>query len=219
VDLKGLVHRELGEGLTEEDLASAVGVPLRTITDILVNELPEDPAIWERFARYFHIHADFLRSGGPPHSKGLFDLPVYTHPSLPDPSLPDRLRKVPLLRWDQIDQMLMREEPPRLIHADALLETDVPGKRTFAIQVRDNSMQPLFNEGEIIFVNPDLPSEPDHYVVVESEDGRLEGALLRQLKDIGGHTILHPLNRLYKDLPLRKQQRILGRVMRLRKNL
>ena len=29
MDLKGLVHRELGEGLTEEELASAVGVSVR----------------------------------------------------------------------------------------------------------------------------------------------------------------------------------------------
>jgi SOS-response transcriptional repressor LexA len=214
VNLKGLVHRELGEGLTEEELASAVGVSVRTIANILVDELPQDPAVWETFARYFRIHADFLRSGSPPHSEGLFDLTESAHPSPLGP-----MRKVPLLRWDQIDQMVTSEEPPRLIHAEALLETDVPGKRTFAVQVRDNSMQPLFSEGEIIFVNPDLPSEPGQYVVVESEDGRPEGALLRQLKDIGGQAILHPLNRRYEDLPVTKDQRIWGRVVRMRKNL
>ena len=128
------------------------------------------------------------------------------------------MRKVPLLKWDQIDQMVTREEPPRLIHAEMLLETDVPGKRTFAVQMRDNSMQPLISNGEIIFVNPDLPSEPGHYVVVESEDGRPEGALVRQLKDIGGQAMLHPLNRQYTDLPATKH-RIWGRVVRLRKNL
>jgi Peptidase S24-like len=214
VNLKGLVHRELGEGLTEEELASAVGISVRTIENILTDELPLDPAIWEQFVRYFRIHADFLRSGGPPHSEGLFELTESAHPSPLGP-----MRKVPLLRWDQIDQMVKSNEPPRVIHAEAMLETDVPGKRTFAMQVRDNSMQPLFSEGEIIFVNPDLPSEPGHYVVVESEDGRPEGVLLRQLKEIGGQTILHPLNRRYEDLPVTKQQRIWGRVVRLRKNL
>jgi SOS-response transcriptional repressor LexA len=214
VNLKGLVHRELGEGLTEEELASAVGVPVRTIANILVDELPQDPAIWEDFARYFRTHADFLRFGYPPHSEGLFELTESTYPSTVG-----QLRKVPLLRWDQIDQMVKSIEPPRLIHAEALLETDIPGRRTFAVQVKDNSMQPLFSEGEIIFVNPDLPSEPGHYVVVESEDGHPEGALLRQLKEIGGQAILHPLNRRYEDLPVMKQLRILGRVVRLRKNL
>jgi len=214
VNLKGLIHRELGEGLTEEELASAVGVSVRTIANILVDELPQDRAVWETFARYFRIHADFLRSGGPPHSEGLFDLTESAHPSPLGP-----MRKVPLLRWDQIHQIVTSGEVPRLIQAEALLETDVPGQRTFAVQVKDNSMQPLFSEGEIIFVNPDLPGEPGHYVVVESEDGRPEGVLLRQLKEIGGKAILHPLNRGYEDLPVTNDQHIWGRVVRLRKNL
>jgi SOS-response transcriptional repressor LexA len=214
VNLQSLVHRELGEGLTEEELASAVGVSSRTIANILADELPEDPAIWERFARYFRMDAEFLRTGVSPHSEGVFELTGSTHHSPVG-----QMRKVPLLRWHQIDQMVTSKEPPRHIHAEALLETDVPGKRTFAVRVKDNSMQPLFGEGEIIFVNPDLPSEPDHYVVAESEDGRPEGTLLRQLKKIGGQFVLHPLNRRYEDLPVTKRQRIWGRVMRLRKNL
>lgn len=214
MNLKGLVHRELDEGLTEKELASAVGVSVRTIENILVDQLPEDPAMWEKFARYFRIHADFLRTGGPPHSDGLFELTESTHHSSVG-----QMRKVPLLRWDQIDQMAGREEPPRLIHAEALLETDVPGRRTFAVHVKDDSMQPRFSEGEIIFVNPDLPCEPGHYVVVESQGNHPEGAFLRQIKEIGGKTILHPLNRRYEDVPLTKQQRIWGRIVRLRKNI
>ena len=80
MNLKTLVHRELGEGLTEAELASAVGVSVRTIANILADEVPQDPAIWETFARYFRILADFLRSGGPPHSEGLFDLTESAHP-------------------------------------------------------------------------------------------------------------------------------------------
>ena len=214
MNLKGLIHRELSEGLTEQELASSVGVSERTIANVLADKLPKDSALWEKFARYFRIHADFLRNGGPVRPEGLFELT-----ESPELSRVGPMRKVPLLRWDQIDQMLAQEELPRLIHAEGLLETDVPGGRTFAVQVRDNSMQPLFNEGEIIFVNPDLPSEPGHYVVVESAEGGIEGALLRELREIGEEIVLHPLNCRYEALPLRKQQRILGRIVRLRKNL
>ena len=160
------------------------------------------------------MDAEFLRTGVLPPYEGVFELTGNTHHSPVG-----QMRKVPLLRWDQIDQMVTSKEPPRHIYAEALLETDVSGKRTFAVRVKDNSMQPLFGEGEIIFVNPDLPSEPGHYVVAESEDGRPEGALLRQRKKIGGQSILHPLNRRYEDLPVTKRQRIWGRVVRLRKNL
>ena len=60
VNLKGLVHRELGEGLTEEELASGVEVSVRTIANILADEPPQDRAIWEYFARYFRMDVDFL---------------------------------------------------------------------------------------------------------------------------------------------------------------
>ena len=60
MNLKSLVHRELGEGLTEEELASAVGVSVRTIANILADEVPQDPAIWETFARYFRQAGDYL---------------------------------------------------------------------------------------------------------------------------------------------------------------
>ncbi|MDE3243901.1 MAG: hypothetical protein KGO52_14390 [Nitrospirota bacterium] len=215
MNLKSLIHRELGEGLTEKELASAVGVSERAITNILADKCPEDPAIWGKFARYFRMDADFLRTGAPTHSEKVFALSEGTHHS----SVVE-VRKVPLLNWHQIDQVVTGTNPPRTIHAETMLEaTDVCGKRTFALQVRDNSMQPLFSEGEIIFVDPDLPTEPGHYVVVESPDGRPEGALIRQLKEIGGQSILHPLNRRYEDLPLTGQQRMYGRVVRLRKNL
>ena len=214
MDLKGLIQRELGEGLTEEELATAVGVSARTIVNILADELPQDPAIWETFARHFHVDADLLRTGGPPYPEGLFELTGSTHHSPVG-----EMRKVPLLKEDQIDQMISSQEPPHVIEAETMLETDVPGTRTFAIQVRDDSMQPFFGEGEIIFVNPHLHAESGHYVLIESEDGRVKGSYVRQLQEIGGKTILHPLNRKYDDRPMTKQQRIWGRVVRLRKNV
>jgi len=214
VNLRGLIQRELCEGLTEEELASEIGISVRTITNTLVGEFPQDPAVWEQFAQYFRIHVDYLRFGGPLDAEGLFELSEHT-----DSSLLGQMRMVPLLKWDQIVHTVTLEEPHRLIHAKMLLETGVPGKRTFALQVRDNSMQPLFSRGEVIFVDPDVPSSRGDYVVVESEDGRPERPLLRQIENFGGQVILHPLHKAYTNLPLTKQQRILGRVMQVRKNL
>jgi SOS-response transcriptional repressor LexA len=214
VDLQGLIQREICEGLTEEELASAIGVPAEVVTKTLVGEFPDCQATWEKFALYFRMHVDYLRFGGPLDAEGLFELSEQSNPSPLG-----QMRTVPLLKWDQIVQVVTLEEPHRLIHAKMLLETGVPGKRTFALQVRDNSMQPLFSRGEVIFVDPDVPSSYGDYVVVESEDGRPERALLRQLENIGGQVILHPLHKAYTNLPLTKQQRILGRVMQVRKNL
>ena len=81
MNLKSLVHQELGEGMTEAELASAVGVSVKTIANILTDEVLQDPAIWETFAPHFRIHADFLRSGGPLYTDGVFDLTESAHPS------------------------------------------------------------------------------------------------------------------------------------------
>jgi SOS-response transcriptional repressor LexA len=181
----------------------------RSLTDGL-----QDPEILGKFARYFRIHADFLRYGGPLPPEGVFEL---EERGVPSPL--GEMRMVPFLKWHQIDQIMTAQEPPRLIQAEALLETNASGKRTFAVMVKDDSMQPLFGDGDIIVVDPDRASQPRDYVVVESEDGRPERALLRQLEQIDGQTRLHPLNREYLDLPMAPQQRILGRVVQLRKNL
>ena len=214
MNLRGLVHRELGEGVTEQELASAVGVSMLTIGNILQDKLPQDPTIWEAFAKYFRIDADVLRAGGSPLPEGVFEL---TDAKERGPV--GSMRAVPLLNCHQVDQMVTSNEPPRVVNAEAMLETDVRGRRTFATMVNDASMEPLFSEGEIVFVNPELSSEPGHYVVVENTDSKLTGALLRQLNVIGGQAVLHALNGRYEDLPLTKGHRIWGRVVRLRKNL
>jgi len=214
VYLKGLIHRELGEGLTEKELASAVGVSVRTLEKILADKAPEDPLIWEQFAKYFRMDADFLRSGTLKRTGAVFELSGRG----PGASI-SQMRKVPVVSWGQIDKMVTGKDPLRLIHAEQMLETDVSGPRTFALHVKDDSMQPLFSEGEIIFVNPDLEWKPEDYVIADSRDGRQESVLLRQVKRIGNECMLHPLNRKYENLPLTKRDRVWGKVVRLRKNL
>ena len=211
MDLKGLIHRELGEGLTEAELATAVGVSLQTIGDILAHKAPEDPAIWEKFAAHFRMDVDFLRTSE--------STPPVTHVTLSEDDQHSRsieMRKVPLLTWRQLDQMITNKEPSHGIRAEVMLEvTDVPGKRTFGLAVKDHSMYPVFTKGETIFVNPDHKYKSGDYVVVRSR----RGTMLRQLKKFGSQYILHPLSRNYGDLPLTKDDRVYGKVVRLRKNL
>lgn len=211
MNLKGLIHRELGEGLTEKDLALAIGVAPRTIVNILADRVPKDPAIWRKFAKYFRMDVDFLRTGR---------VLSLTEPSdKAGRALALQMRRVPLLTWAHIGRVVGSGEPATTVDPEIVLEaTDVPGERTFALRVRDDSMNPLFSEGEIIFVDPDLAVEPGHYVVA-GDEAVPDQAMLRELREIGGRPVLHPLNRRYPDLPLNTGQRIWGKVVRLRKNL
>ncbi len=208
MNLKGLIYRELGDGLTEKELAAAVGVSPRTIIKILADKLPKEPAVWKKFAKYFRMDADFLRTGS---------LVNVTEPCVSEGAVPTR--KVPLLTWTQVGQMMEHIEPSTITNPEALLlATDIAGARTFALRVKDDSMYPMFGEGEIIFVNPGIESEPGQYVVAAACDSP-ESGILRELNMIGDQYVLHPLNRRYKDMPLTKAYCIWGKVVRLRKNL
>lgn len=210
MNLKGLIHRELGEGLTEKELATAVGVSPRTIDRILANQPPNDPAVWHRFAKYFRMDADFLRAGSP-NPRAARSKKGDVAPTVP-------MRKVPLVSWEAIGRVVAGE--PDAIHHDgaAMIETDVQGPRTFALRVKDDSMYPLFGKGEVIFVNPDFDREPGQYVIAGPRQTP-EQAVLRELRMIGDHYVLHPLHRRRKDLLMTEDYCLWGKVIRLRKNL
>jgi SOS-response transcriptional repressor LexA len=109
-------------------------------------------------------------------------------------------------------QMTTSKDLPGVIHAEAMVETtDVSGTRTVALKVKDDAMEPLFSEGEMIFVNPDLEWNPGDYVIAHHPDGHLETMILRQVKPIGSQCMLHPLNWKYDDLPVTKQDEVWGR--------
>ncbi|HKT33843.1 MAG TPA: LexA family transcriptional regulator [Nitrospira sp.] len=215
MNLKSLVHRELGEGLTEKELASMVGVPVGTIAKILIGELPNEPAIWEKFARYFLMDIEFLRTGTSAKTRTMVELPGGAYYSAAG-----EIRKIPLLHWQHIHEMVHAKSLPGLIHAEAVIEaTDVSGTRTFALKVKDDSMEPLFSEGEMIFVNPDSEWKPGDYVIANNGESNCDAVLLRQVKHIGNECMLHPLNRKYEDLPLANENAVWGKIVRLRKNL
>jgi SOS-response transcriptional repressor LexA len=212
--LKGLILRELSEGMTEKELASAVRVPQRTLVNILAGKDPKDPAVWEQFARYFRMEVDFIRTGESAYARR-----GVTRPGDAYQSAAGYMRKIPLLDWNQAGTIVTSKTLPGVIHAEAMIETtDLSGARTFALRVQDDSMEPLFGEGELIFVNPDLKWNSGDYVIAKRPAGHPETILLRQVKPIGSQRMLHPLNRKFEDLPLTKQDEVWGKVVRLRKN-
>ena len=187
----------------------------RTLRKILAGKDPHDLAIWEQFARSFRMDVDFLRTGESAQAHTMVELPGRA-----SHSAAGHIRKFPLLTWHQMGQITTSKDLPGVIHAEAMVETtDVSGTRTFAVKVQDDSMAPLFSEGEMMFVNPDLEWKPGDYVMAHRPDGHTGTILLRQVKPIGSQWMLHPLNRKYEDLPLTKQDDVWGKVIRLRKNL
>lgn len=215
MNVRSLILRELEEGLTEEELASAIEVSLQTITNIIANEFPTDSAVWDKFTRYFRVDVDVLQTGGSTHSTVILNLSDRTLLSATG-----LIRKIPLLDWYHMSQIITNTSFPDVIHAEATLDTtDIFGKRTVALKVKDDSMETMFREGQIIFVDPDCKWKPGDYVIVHCPGGHPETALFRQVEYIESHYILHPLNPRYENLLLSKQDKVWGKVVRLMKSL
>ena len=215
VNAKGLILRELGEGMTEEELASAMGVSPQTLKSILTDTFPKDPAVWEKISRYFRVDIDVLQTGGSTHSTVILNLSDRTLQSATG-----LIRKIPLLDWSQMDQMSTSTNLPDVIHAKTMLDaTDISGKRTVALKIRDDSMEAMFREGQIIFVDPDSQWKPGDYVIVHCPGGHPDTTLFRQIENFESHYILHPLNPMYENLLLTKEDKVWGKVVRLIKSL
>ena len=206
MDLKSLLYRELCEGSTEQEIASSAGVSLRTITDILKGKSPTVHAIWRKLGKYFRMDVGFLRTGESTYRT--------TH------SAAGLIRNIPLMSWQQIGQMASGRAVPASMHGEAVIEaTDVSGSRTFALKLQDDSMEPLFHKGEMIFVNPDARWNPEDYVVVTRTGESIASTVLRQVRTNGDQRMLHPLNWEYEDIALAESDLVWGKVVRVRKNL
>ena len=173
---------------------------------------PQTPAIWDKFGKYFRMDVEFLRAGESRSAQTRRKLSSRTSPA-------GHIRSIPLFNWHQMAELGKRGNLDP-IHAEAMVEaTDISGTRTFALKVQDDSMEPLFSKGEILFINFDLRWKPGDFVVVTHHGKSMASTLLRHIKAIGNQSILHPVNWKYEDLPLTEPDFVWGKVVRLRKNL
>ncbi|GJL58658.1 MAG: hypothetical protein NPIRA03_15150 [Nitrospirales bacterium] len=213
INLGNFIRYQLSEGLTEHELAEDIGVPTFTIHGILKGRVPKSPDILKKLARYFRMDANLLRFG---------KLGFVNSQEKNDGSAGHLkpFRKVPILSQAEVSQIVAHQDSLAFLAAGKeMVETELPGARVFALHVENDSMEPLFHEGEVVFVNPDLRPQSGDYVVVWDHTGKPDPGCLRQLKKNQKRSILHPLNTQYKDTPLTSHQKIVGRVVRLRMNL
>ena len=91
--------------------------------------------------------------------------------------------------------------------------TDAPAGADFALVVDGDSMEPDFNDGEIIYIReqPVIDSGQIAVIQVHLETDYDPTVYLKKVKDAGEHYILLSLNPEYEPLTFRKEDcRILG---------
>lgn len=113
---------------------------------------------------------------------------------------PDLRGKVPLISWVQAGNFA---EVVDLLHpgeAFEWIETSVqPREHTFALRVDGDSMEPDFQAGTILIVEPELEAHVGDFVIAKNGD---EEATFKQLVRDGGDWYLKPLNPRYPLKPL-----------------
>lgn len=128
-----------------------------------------------------------------------------------------KLRQVPVISWVTAGKWHEVCDAFQPGDADEWIATDVKGPNVFALRVKGDSMEPEFQEGEIIIVNPHVEAKAGDYVIVKNEENG--EATFKQLKKYGDTWILHPLNPKYPDIELtaRHKYRIIGKVVEKKK--
>jgi SOS-response transcriptional repressor LexA len=97
---------------------------------------------------------------------------------------------------------------------EEMIPTSVPVKRhTFALRVSGDSMAPLFTEGMVLIVEPEMDPQPGDYVIAKNSDN---GTTFKQLVKDGSDWYLKPVNDRYPIKALGKNK-ILGVVRAVEK--
>lgn len=97
----------------------------------------------------------------------------------------------------------MEEIPVNADMSAALLsDSACSGSEAFALRVLGTSMEPEFNEGEIIIIEPEGQLRDGSYVLAQDRGEWIFRQLCRANGKNGAGWILHALNPAFPDLPL-----------------
>ena len=121
--------------------------------------------------------------------------------------------RLPLISWEDANQYC--DESIETVHPKEV-ESWIPvaprsSDQTFALRVPDDSMEPEFQEGEIIIVDPTLQGKHNQFLVA-----RMEGdstATFKQLIIVGNKQYLKPLNSRYPLIDVQGQLQTCGVVV------
>ena len=119
---------------------------------------------------------------------------------------PSLIRGKPVPVWDRVQAGKWAEVAPNLREVENnnwIVPQDPHGPDTFAMIVHGDSMLPLFREGDIVVIDPDVSPRSGSYVVAKEAEGlaTLKTYASRGKDDQGRDKFeLRPLNDLYETL-------------------
>jgi SOS-response transcriptional repressor LexA len=133
-----------------------------------------------------------------------------------EPAALGKMRKIPVVSWVAAGKWSETGESFHTEDAIDWIESDIKGEHNFALRVKGDSMEPEFNEGDVIIISPTAKAVTGDYVVAKNDE---EEATFKQYKRFDNTRVLHPLNPKYQDIVLNKDKeyKIVGVVMEKKK--
>lgn len=185
-------------GLTQEDLARGAGLTQPAIWKLLAGKTKRSTRLAE-IAETLQLTMNQLIG------KDLMpDDPSQLSNVSPGPPITG---KVPVISWVQAGRYKEAIELFEPGDVEDWIETTVPiREHTFALRIQGDSMEPNFQAGMLVVVEPDLDPQPGDYVIVKNGDE----ATFKQLVKDGGDWYLKPLNPRYPLKPLESTCSIVG---------
>lgn len=115
----------------------------------------------------------------------------------PDGSREDQAGGVPLLTWNQARNW------PEATEVRAWVQTPAGhSPRTFALKIKDDSMEPEFQAGDTIIVDSNVKPISGKFVIIKTLKGENGEATIGQLIRNDASTVLAPTNRRYPIIDL-----------------
>ncbi len=176
---KNIRNRMKDLGLTQKGLADKAGTTQVTIHRMISGKVLKTTKIVE-LAKALECSPDWLLNGEAQH--------VETSNIVAGPELQGLY---PVISWVQAGDWSAIHE----IHPVDAEHYPCPVKcsdKTFLLKVQGMSMSPTFNEGELIFVDPDVQPINGKYVIARLDDEN--EATFKQLIIEGGHQFLKAAN-------------------------
>ncbi|PSV11684.1 phage repressor protein [Photobacterium kishitanii] len=186
------LNRRKELNLTQDDVAKATGTTRVSISNIELGiSLNVRASTLFALAEALNCDAEWLLNGVEPKPTVV---PLQNNSDQNEIALEPVAKYVPLINWEQACSWT-----PTNIDIESASKLPCPVKcsdRTFALEVQGESMEPRFEAGDFIFVDPEqLEPSPGQFIIVQLAVNT--PAILKEFQMLDGYKILKALNPNY----------------------
>lgn len=192
-NLTRILNLLLGEKkIKPAELARLTNLPQPTIQRIVAGTTSRPHlSSLEPIAKFFSLSIDQLL--------GLEPIPWLANKAY----VSTHIKQVPVIDWNEVMPWLNSNSDININFQGNTIISDVTsGQKTFALTVKDASMEPVFNIGTKIIIDPEKDLKDRCFLVVKFSDNN--EAVFRQLVVDGNDYFVKPLSKELNDSKMRK---------------